>query len=503
MAIALALLTGLVLRFVGFTWPPYDGHAFRQTQTLATIDFFYKEGIDIFHPKTNYMGYPGVLVLELPIFQAFIALLYGLFGPHLEIIRFVNILLGTGTAWLLYCSIKRLLDQETAVLTALIYWLAPLNILYQRSTLVDPLAVLCGMVCFYYLPSLLGFYPSRAVQQTGPQQWFHFLLFALATWIAAMVKALYLWPSVLLFGWLMVKRRFKFDLQVARIMAVFGVAGFSFILWNSYAARVNAASPFTSGYLPTANLGMAALADPQYYFNMIIRRPKWWLGALGVLLYPLGLFAGWRQRRDLARTSAFLVLVLIPPTYLLLFSFVNRPHDYYQLVITPFLAVVPAYGLQWLAKRSWSGSTAHAAGRFAFAGLCGGIVLAAPLIYVLWYHGAKPDPLTLRFERLCAAKVVPGSSALLFVSNDCASPPPNAWLPEFLYAAHLWGFSSMVPNEARARAYFEDMFPKFPGLEYVILYGTERPNWLPSADFQLASEDTSHRLYIFRRVSHG
>jgi hypothetical protein len=355
-----------------------------------------------------------------------------------------------------------------------------------------------AMLSFYCVALLIGCDDSVRAGQTSGHYRLRFVLFAIGTLVAAMVKPLYLWPVTLLFGWAVVSRRLKLDLRAAGIILVFAVSGCSFLLWNLYAARVNAASPFTRGYLPTANLGIWALVDPQYYFNMIVRRPKWWLGVVGALLYPVGLFAIWSERRDLARTAVLLLLVLIPPTYLLLFPSINRPHDYYQLIITPFLAVVPANALRWLANRASPTLKTSP----IVTGLCLSILIAAPFTYLFWFQGGKPDHRILQFERLCAGKVVPGSSALLFVCNDCASSSPNSWLPEYLYAARLWGFATMVQNDASARAHFDEKAPNFPKLEYVIFYGIEKPTWLAAEDFRLTSQDDEQRLYIFQRVPH-
>src|SRR5260370_1195959 len=80
-----AFLVGLGLRLVGLTFPPFDNHTTRQTQTLSTIQAFYLDGIDLMRPRVNYAGYPGVFVLEFPVFQGFVAFLFRAFGFHLEI----------------------------------------------------------------------------------------------------------------------------------------------------------------------------------------------------------------------------------------------------------------------------------------------------------------------------------------------------------------------------------------------------------------------------------
>src|ERR1041384_7147935 len=111
MLMVVALVAGLVLRLIGLSAPPFDNHNFRQCQTLSTIEDFHAHGIDLLHPKALYAGYPGTFVLELPLFQAVAALLYSAFGPHLEIIRLLNILLGLATTALLYRTTARLLDR--------------------------------------------------------------------------------------------------------------------------------------------------------------------------------------------------------------------------------------------------------------------------------------------------------------------------------------------------------------------------------------------------------
>jgi 4-amino-4-deoxy-L-arabinose transferase-like glycosyltransferase len=501
LAIVAATLIGLLLRFAYISAPPYDWHAFRQTQTLSTIEAFFRDGLDFLHPRTLYMGYPGVFVLELPIFQAFCALLYHAFGPHLEIVRIVNIFIGAGTAWVLYLAIAHLLDRPTAILTALIYWLAPLNVIYQRSTLIDPLGVFCGILSFYTF-SVLAI-PRAQLGTLGPTRIRagFFLAFVVSTWFAAMIKALYLWPSTLLFGWAYFTRKLKWDARMASFFAVFMVSGFSFLLWNRYAARVNDLSPFTRGVRPTSLLGMSALIDPEYYLTMIVRRPKWWLGLVPVLLYPVGLLAVWKQRR-LARTAVLLLLIFIPPTYLVVFSFINRPHDYYQLIIAPFLAVIPANAILWLASpcEEESATPEHSL-KWAFL-LCGGILLSTPLVYLFWAHGGRPDARNLAFERLCAGKISRGTTGMLFVAEGYTSATANSDLPQFLYAAGLWGCARVVKNDSAAKQYFDEFGPAFSNLEYVVFCGLARPLWTPLG-FSACYEDPSQNFYVFRRAGVG
>lgn len=506
--IALALALGLFLRFLGLSYPPYDSHSFRQCQTLSTIEAFHANGIDLLHPRTLYMGYPGTFILELPVFQAIAASLYHLFGPHWEVVRCLNILFGAASTWLLYLITARFLARTTAILAALIYWLAPLNILYQRSMLIDPMAVFCALLSFYSLSLLLESSDNTSAAPGG-WRWISFAAFTVATVLTALIKALYLWPSVLLLAHAYLTRRAKLDRCILQIAAVFALAGVCFLGWNHYAARVNGGSVITRGITPTTLLGFSALLNPDFYRVMLISRPKLWLGPASALLYLFGLW-GWlaefrgRNQSGLglaARCSQRLLpLILAPPTYLLAFANINYPHEYYQLIITPFLAVVSAMGLRWLAARI-AGRTPNPPPLSPALILGAGsvLLLAAFLTYATWFKMPRLNSRLTDFEKLCAGRLQPWAPAMLFTSPDAGGLPANCSVPDFLYAARLWGYGWIVPDAAAARAPFEKMSPGFSRLDYLVFYGTDRPDWPPSEKFRLAIQDEPHRLFVFQR----
>jgi 4-amino-4-deoxy-L-arabinose transferase-like glycosyltransferase len=497
--IAAAFVGGLLLRLIGLPNPPFDSHSFRQCQTLYTIEQFHGHGLDLLHPKTLYTGYPGTLVLELPLFQALAAVLYDIFGQHVAIVRLLNIVLGAATVWVLYRATAYLLGRNTARFATIIYWLAPLNVLYQRSTLLDPTAVLCGLLSFYALARVM-------IPRNGHKSWL--VLFGFATWLTVMIKALYLWPAVSLLLYGLLRRRLKVDARGIAIAAILFISGASFLVWNHYAAEINNASPFTRGIKPTALLGMSALGEPRFYLNQLVNRPKWWVGILGVLLYPIGLWATWVERRAPAHTLApaeqswrvALLLFVIPPTYLLIFANINHPHEYYQLIITPFLAMSIGYGLEWLVQkleRSRRGFFGPMSASRAAAVL---LIVTGLASYGFWRRHAQPNPKLLQFQNLCAGKIVPGSSAMLFASPSATGYPVGFQVPEYLYAARVWGYGKITPDTAAARKEYEKLAPDFPGLKYVVLYGFEAPAWSQTETFVLSSRATVEKLLVFERV---
>jgi len=495
------LIAGGLLRLVGLSYPPYDSHSFRQAETLSTAEAFYRNGIDILHPATIYEGYPGTFVLELPLFQALVASLYRAFGPHIEILRLLNILFGAGTAWVLYRITRLFLDRTTAVFAVAIYAMAPVNILYQRSTLIDPAAVFCALTAFYCMALLLSPENSAGPPRSPGGRWLCFAAFATTSWLAVMIKALYLWPAVLLFAQAWLARRFKWNAWMIRVLAWFALSGVCFLAWNHYAARVNDASLFTRGVRPTSLLGMSALLSPEFYRGQIIQRPKVWLGIPGAVLYLVGLWAAWRDRSKWRSTSMAL-LILIPPTYLLVFSNINKPHDYYQLIITPFLAIVAGYGLRRLLAQG-ALAEARASARLAAAGAVGLLVAAGVFTYLVWFHMPRRDAQRERLEQLCAGKVQPWAPGMVFVAYQISGAPLHQDVPEFLYAAKLWGYGRTVASVADAKLLFDKYAPAFPRLDSVVFYGTDCPAWMPAKQFRLAVMDDSNRFYLFQSQGLG
>ena len=501
-AVALALLGGTILRFSGLTSPPYDNHNFRQCQTLSTIESFYREGIDLLHPKTLCTGYPGTVALELPVFQALAASLYHLFGPHLEVIRLLNILFGAATTWVLYRTVAYLLhDSSTAIAAAIIYWLAPLNILFQRSMLIDPMAVFCGLVSFYSLALFLRVSSASETISARNNDLLCFGILIVSTWLTAMLKALYLWPVVLLFGCAIWLRRFRIDRSLVISSAVFLLCGASLLVWNHHTAAINRTNPLIPGWRLTALLGFSGLFSPDFYIRMLRSAPRWWLGA-AFILYPVGLWACWLKRSDSRTATILALLVLIPPTYLAAFANINKPHEYYQLIVTPFLSIVAACGALWLMATPWFAARLMRS-QTSIVGLSAFFVLAAVGVYSIWLRWPALDHRIEKFGELCNGRFPPWSASILFVDSKTDGYAPVPFVPAYQYAGKLWGWGMTVTNVSSTSVLLGELAPTMSRLDLVVFYGTDFPTWLPQDKFHLSLKDDEHHLYAFSTASSG
>src|SRR5262249_54989751 len=161
--------------------------------------------------------------------------------------------------------------------------------------------------------------------------------------------------------------------------------------------------------------------------------------------------------------------------YLLAFANINYPHEYYQLVITPFLAIVAAKGVVWLVKKIHPPTLDYSVVNQSMFALAVSVwVIAAVANYVLWFKWPLIDNRIVAFEKLCAGKVEPWAPAILFSTTEETGSNPSHQFPGYLYAGKLWGYSCIVPDAGSARESFERISRGFERLQYVVFYGTEQ-----------------------------
>jgi hypothetical protein len=136
---------------------------------------------------------------------------------------------------------------------------------------------------------------------------------------------------------------------------------------------------------------------------------------------------------------------------------------------------------------------------------CGALAFSAALFaaasivtYHLWMRAPNLDKPLLFFEQLVAGKFKANSPAMVFVSTSRSGAGADWYIPQYIYAANLWGYGRAVVNAEHARRYFGEMFGAFPKLDYLVFYGMERPNWIPEG-FSANLIDEQHQLFVFQR----
>lgn len=338
LAFFIVFALAVLVRLYNLSAPPFDqyAHSYRQSLNLSTIEHFYKGGINILYPQANYKGYPGYFVLEFPLFQAASAMLWKIFGPVAAVARLLNIALGMTAALLTYLIASRLFNRTIAGYAIVIFLFMPLNIMYHRSFLSEPLVVALALLALFQTLIWLEKKPKRIPL---------FIAMVVVYSLVAVIKPLYLMPVIVFLAADFFKtRRVPFAPIIAGL-----VAGAALAAWSNHVATVNGQYFFTRGLnLILDSNGLGPVFSLGYYAALGWRLLNNYLNPVGFALIVVFLVALPKLKFDMKRNVA--IIFVLAGLYLSLFAQMNRPHNYYQMILMPFLAMIAALGVDYLVR---------------------------------------------------------------------------------------------------------------------------------------------------------
>src|SRR6266480_579098 len=136
------LALGAVFRFSTITQPFTDGLNWREACNAMMARNFYHGSWNIFYPEVNWsgpsLGYSG---FEFQTVSYIAALFYGITGEHEWVGRSVAAFFGLWGIFAIYLLVRRVWDEERALLSAVVMALLPGSIFIERSFLSDPAMV--------------------------------------------------------------------------------------------------------------------------------------------------------------------------------------------------------------------------------------------------------------------------------------------------------------------------------------------------------------------------
>ena len=341
----LIVVSALIARLYHITYPPYDLHWFRQTQTAGLIRDWYRSDINMLYPTILSLGKPGYLVLEFPLYQAISAILYRLIAPDLIVARVFTIITGLVSIFFVYRISCRFLDRKSSVMAAFFFAFMPLDIFFQRVPMQDPFTVLFSLIMLYCL--IEGVAGKRI-----------YLLFAtLAASLGLMMKSPYVAPLFSPFFYLLWKGRGKPGAAASKLelAGVFAVSAAAMIVWQHHSNFVNdiycnkdtypfkdiyptlvvKLHPFNTWYFGT----IAQRLNPANYLTIIHRLAIEALTPAGIILFVIGSIHLARQRRD-KKAFAFFSIWLFSLCLVVMITFnLYIVHDYYLLPFCPALSI--------------------------------------------------------------------------------------------------------------------------------------------------------------------
>lgn len=325
------LLLALALRLIGIENPLFEREpsAWRQIHTNSTVQGYLQHGFKFFHPQVNFMGDPGYLAQEFPLYQYMVAWLYKIFGEDVLWGRLLTIATSLGALIYLYLILRRFFGEVAAAAGALYFALVPLSAYYGRTVMIDTPALFLSLGFTYHFLNYLQEGRGRSLGLA--------LILSTLALLIKVTMAIIFWAPLLILPLLLGMR------------AVYRKGGFylflfvplgAVYLWMRYAEKLNLRNPLTVKYAPRF-LGYWIFGpwemrlDPDFYLTLFQRAVHQNLTWVGMVLVGGGILLSFGQKR----LRFLLVYLGAALGYLLTFTNLNFIHDYYQIPLLPVNAV--------------------------------------------------------------------------------------------------------------------------------------------------------------------
>ena len=468
-AIAILFVMAFFVRSYNLNAPPFEQHQFRQSQTMSTILDYSRNGIDLFHSKVNWVGYPGILVLEFPLFQAISSLIYKDIGLGIASVRLFNIFLSLFGGMFLFLIAKNWFGAKIALYSLFFYLFFPINIVYQRAILIDPMVV---FMCLFSIWALISIFEKMRFI------YIRFVLLFLLLLFGMLMKPLYFLPFFLIL--LLYLVIIKEPIKRVILLTISLISFLILFVWLSFSNSINLSYFFTKDIATLKLLGISSVLDFGFYATMFWRFTNIMLTPYGMAFYLLSfvcLYVGYKEHRFKDKTlNLFYVITAIPILYLLLFANINKPHSYYQVAIMPYLAMSLGFGFNFLVDKINGEEIIKKI-----------IIVAMLFVFLLSsfqvmisnrYFANNKD--VMEFARAIRGKVIPGKYALFFAPNISDNVVGTELGltntlkysdPSYLLAMDTFGLIRNFDDYKDALSFFSSVYPHFNNqLDYVVFY---------------------------------
>jgi hypothetical protein len=442
-------------------------HDWRQFDTAQYIRSFSEDGFDLMHPSVAWMGGHKTLILEFPLHEALVALLYRVFGPDILWARLVTWLFFSGGCLYLYGILRRVAGEDLARLTTCVYMVLPLGFFYSRAVHIDFAAVFFAHGMVYHLLESLG----------EKHRYKHLGLAMAWTILGFLVKVPYVFYLILpclAYAW----RQGQFRPALLRWSCWLSPAIVLFGLWTWHTRRVNAAAPdwyFIPHYSKFDDMwgwyfGTLDLRWMPMLWERILDRIRYEVagGFPGIYLALLGFCFGWR-RFGLNFMRWWLLGTVC---YLLIFFPLNFNHDYYQIPFLVPVAFFVAVTVEALAHEIGKLGTGYLwAVRSAFV-----LLLMLNTWRVSSQLGLSPGEAAhfSNYFQVDRGHIDFGNFVDQATRKDAlvvaSSPDLDCRAPHLLYLSHRYGWS--IRHKALQLPLLDQL--KAQGASYLAVYGSQR-----------------------------
>ena len=349
----IAIVGGFLVRNYDINSPIADWHSFRQADTASVTRIYSQNGLDFLHPKYHDLSDvqsgqenpQGYRMVEAPIYNTVSLYFHQLTHQNIEVSsRLVSIFFSLGSALLIFFIAFRLTGLFLpAFFSFLVFLFLPFNIYYSRTILPEPTAV------FFMILTLFLFQRQQSI------------FASISLTLALLLKpytGIILFPSLVVI--ILTHQNFYFKPKEFIKLVFFSLISLiPFILWRRWILQFPAGIPksdwlFNDGITTTFPLWWHG-HNLTFLNKLVAFRPHWWywlfqerltsliLGTFGIIPFFLGFI--FKKGRTQLFTLSFFVGIL---AYFVIVAQGNIQHDYYQVLIIPFISMILGFGYYYL-----------------------------------------------------------------------------------------------------------------------------------------------------------
>jgi 4-amino-4-deoxy-L-arabinose transferase-like glycosyltransferase len=419
------LFLALLLRLFHITFPVSGWHSWRQSDTAAITRNFYDNGYKLLYPQVDWGGAtPGYVESEFQIYPFIVSLLYALFGVNDMWGRILSVIFSLFTIYALYLLVRKIISERTAIWSALIYSILPLNIYYSRAFMPESAMLMCSVFGIYY------FYKWFSEEKIK-------FLYVSAIFIAlaVLIKLPCLYLGLPLFY--LAYKKYKFHLFAKYSLWLYAlIIFFPSFLWYYHAHQLflNGGVSFSIWNFGEDKWGtFSFLLKPSFYndifFKSIAERH---LLYPGFILFIWGLFIK-RTNEDERIFDLWLIAVIV---FILLVSQGNLMQEYYQLPITlPAVVYIGKVLSKYVQFDKLKDTFSLHKFQVSIVLLC--LLLIPVLSYLRYANFMRSEGYdSALFKLTNDVKSVTGSSDLIITASDNN--------PVYLYLSHRKGWTAVT-----------------------------------------------------------
>jgi len=336
----ISILLLIFYRFFHFDEMLDSPHTWRQSDTANYIWDFYNNGINLLTPAVCWMGGHKTLLLEYPLPEAIVSIIYKIFGPYHLVARsffFVSFLV---SALYLFKIIKLLMHEKLAQVSTVIYLALPISLFFSRTLHIDFFVIALTHAFFYY-----GYKGVR------DKRYISLVIAGLLALIGIPIKSPYFLTVLFPMIFLSIKEgTWRYGLTHSYLLLP---AIIIFVLWQQHVHATNSLIPdwqFIKGFSKFTD-------NNSWYFGTLKQRmsiTEWYklwqrfsneiLGSIGLILFIPSLILSFRNKAH--RFVVFWLFGAI--VYLMIFFNLNAIHNYYQIPFIAPIAILLGIGIYTL-----------------------------------------------------------------------------------------------------------------------------------------------------------